>query len=329
MRGDDSESLRVIYRSLDERPSLPGHLRVAETDVSVAQGPVSVGIDVNGARCLLVPTSAAPPRRPEIRSFRGLSLSRRELEDPSLGLGTYLLLRCEAGELNTIFVNVAAAALASLDDDPSDPEATCLRVIDDFRRLFGRGERLTERDLAWLFAELRILEIVVDHGGGLGLWRGPEKQRHDYVSGTAAIEVKSTLSADHRRFTVHGLRQLEPPEEGSLFLHLVRIEPTVGGTTVPDLVERLRNAGIDPDRFEELLKKTGYRSEHEPDYGEIGFDVLEEETHRVDDGFPRLTTDDIELPPGVTSISYEVDLSSIGKLDGVGITAAVRELVAL
>jgi hypothetical protein len=318
------DDLRSDFRRLEAETAAPGHLRVTESGVVVGAGDVMLGVDVDGARCVLVPTDDR--RDPPARLYHGLSLSRRELGDPELSLSSYLVLRNEAPELDDIFVSVAAKVLTSLRDDPSNPDSTCAAVVDQFRDLFARGQQLDERGLAWLFAELRVLLMIVDAGGPLASWRGPLRQRHDFVTPNGALEVKSTLSAEHRRFRVHGLRQLEPPESGVLFLHLVRIEPALGGQTVPQLVDRLQSV-VEVQLLEELLNAAGYRSADRETYSEIGFDVLDEETHRVGAEFPRLTTSDVRLPAGVTTITYEVDLSAVGDLGAVGIEAAVEELV--
>jgi hypothetical protein len=77
-------------------------------------------------------------------------------------------------------------------------------------------------------------------------------------------------------------------------------------------VDRLLTKTLDPVKLERRLRTYGYDFQHPEAYESPLLSELDLRWYLVDDTFPRLTRSDLvggELPRGVLSVTYEVDLS--------------------
>lgn len=143
------------------------------------------------------------------------------------------------------------------------------------------------------------------------------------------MEVKSSATVSERRLLqVHGLDQLEPPEDGELFVAWHRLQPDPRGRTLDELVARARDLCDDEAAFLSKLARLGYRwSDQDQDGPRLS--PVESRWYPVDDGFPKLTTTSIpgaEVPAGVLDVRYTVDLAGVrtDRLDD----EAVNDLLA-
>ena len=326
---NNSFDARTAFEDLASEGVSVGRRRAIATGVVVPGGDVLCALDPAGRRMLLVPTQRVVPAD---HSSAGISLATTELDDDSGERRHYLVMACEVASLADLFASVTNDAVDAVEADPANAEHALQLVVDRYRQLFARrrGSLLDGRQLASLLAELLVVEHFVAAGGPVEAWTGPDKDRHDLRGAGGAIEVKSTLSAEHRKFVVHGEKQLESPPSGPLFLHLVRVEAQLGGVTVPEVVRRVRDElpGSDAALLG-ALAKVGYRLEDEHVYNDTGFSVLREETHLVDADFPKLTSETTgELPGPISGLRYTVDLAAHPRapFEG-GIAAAVSTVL--
>lgn len=181
-------------------------------------------------------------------------------------------------------------------------------AISNWRELLARpaGQRLSDQALVGLHGELEILESILDAGGELNHWTGWSKDHCDFRLSGLVIEAKSTTSSDYRRVRVHGLAQLDDPEDGSdLILVLKRLEASQDGRSVPDLIERLVKLGASRARLLERLTEVGYYEHHEASYENQRFVSTNVALRRIDDSHPRL----------IPSMLRDVGTSCIDKID--------------
>jgi hypothetical protein len=180
---------------------------------------------------------------------------------------------------------------------------------------------LTDTEAVGLFGELWFLEFWLGpiDAATLGCWTGPARDRHDFKSPLASVEVKATRArtdgaASHRITT---LDQLEDPETGQLHLFSLRLTPDpIGAHSLNASVDRIRNSlSASPDLLHDLdehLARVGY-SPADRDRYDSPWRVTAEELYRVDRDFPRLTRDSFiegAVPPGVDKIGYTLDLAA-------------------
>ncbi|MFE0175668.1 PD-(D/E)XK motif protein [Streptomyces sp. NPDC059002] len=311
------QDLLLVPVSSDRR------LRTTPLSVTTSLGPVLAAVDHEGHRHLLVPIAKNQHVR-EIPDGQVLRLRTRPLEDPEV-YQHYADLGCMRRDLDDVFTRLGEDVLAEMallcEGEQTLTSGQALRalhrVLDRWRALFRTsGTLLGPEQLAGLYGELHILlRLLTENPSAHRLWKGPRGCRHDFTSGTNAVEVKTT-TGDALRIRVHGLRQLEPPEGGSLQLSCLRVERTPesgGGTSVVDLVEQALRLCDDESTLLGLLAEVGYNSVDAERYRTTRFLVRDERWYVVAADFPRITTADLavaEVAETVTDVAYTVDLTA-------------------
>ena len=182
------------------------------------------------------------------------------------------------------------------------------RAIQNWRELLARppGAPLSDEALCGLFGELEVLEMVLRNSGSLDHWTGWNRDQCDFRLPQIVVEVKSTTSANYRRVKIHGLNQLADPIDGSeLVLVLRRLEASVEGRSVPELIDDIVRLGASRSKLLDRLHEARYTEAHRAAYQEKRFVSVEVALRRVDASHPRL----------VPSMLSGVDLSAIDKID--------------
>lgn len=316
MSVESREEISSIWRTLEKRSADPlQNLDVYETRTRVSNGPALLGLDRQGNRHVLVPVASDAAIQTD-RSSGGVHLVTRVAND-GVQDRRYLDIVCVKPHLEDVFSVFAGELLEELASEDGDEPlaARTRRVLEDWRELFGRdrGGQLGRSALAGLFGELLQLEKICDISpGGLETWKGPSGDRLDFRAAGCALEVKSTLRQQGRIVEVHGQRQLQVPDDSDLYLAFVKLEQVEAGTSVPELVRRVRNSGVDRAELMTRLSEAGYDLDDEERYEEYRFDVSEMLIFRVDEQFPRILPKSFhegKVPPGVLSISYTIDLT--------------------
>ncbi|WP_164551755.1 PD-(D/E)XK motif protein [Streptomyces sp. WAC 01529] len=335
-------TLEESWRDLLAAPVSADHrLRTARLPVTTSRGPVLAAVDREGHRHLMVPIAGNQHVR-EIRDGQVLHLRKRPLEDKDV-YQHYADLRCLRRDLDDVFTRLCEDVLremAQLGEDEQSPATprplkVLHRVLDRWRSLFRTsGRPLGPEQLAGLYGELHLLlRLLAENPSAHRMWTGPTGRPHDFTSGTEAVEVK-TATGDALRIRVHGLRQLEPPEGGSLQLACLRVErvPEGGnGASVVDLVEQALRLSDDESALLGLLAEVGYHTVDAERYRTIRFLVRDERWYAVGAGFPRITTADLavaEVPGNVTDVEYTVDLT-VPTPDPLPMTEVERHLAAM
>lgn len=303
-------------------PKPAGERLSAERVRDWAGGPVLVAVDAQGRNHLLVRLHTSTVALP--RPLRGLDMQVRLLQPPGQTEATWLdLTPTDEGNARP-FIGLASDVVAELPTEgPPDP-GTLFRVIERWRRFFGRtSDGLTREAQLGLVGELWLLLewLPAVTAAAVDAWKGPLGGRHDWVSSAGlSIEVKTTGSSTgpvvHR---IGRLDQLDEPAGGRLYLLSVRAVPDASGSDSLDgLLGRARTAataagptcaGLLDDRLRALdvtLADIGrYRDP---------FRVTQAELFQVVQGFPRLVPSSFPggLPVGVTDLAYNLDTSACG-----------------
>lgn len=301
---------------------------IRDSDVALAAGNVAHAMDHAGRPLLLVPLeSGAEPVRDT--GSRGVTLQTREVLDAGTDR-LFLVLRCEIPSLHEPFSVLCDEVLSGLVADPTEPVATCVTLLDRWRDLLGPGNArlLGESALLGLLAELWFLELLLRRDSThLHSWTGPTGTTVDFTAPSAQAEVKATADPDGFTVGIHGLSQLELPQEGNLYLWAVRAERvSVGGDSVPDAVRRLRSLGVDMHELLKRLDAVGYAGADEQAYSTVRFTRLDDRALHITGAFPRITASTLADPgfaDHISHVRYSVDLNRLDTeapdcvLDGV------------
>lgn len=140
-------------------------------------------------------------------------------------------------------------------------------------------------------------------------WTGSDRTNHDFQIVNSAIEVKTTSSKQHKKFTISSERQLDCSgiEHLYLLLFAINLHSNMPKRTLPALIseiyKQIQNDPIATFQFQIKLAKYGYNETLAEKYT-IGFSILEMKFFEVIEGFPRLLQKNI--PDGVGDLKYSV-----------------------
>lgn len=306
-------------------------LRVSELPVVTDYGAISAAMDVDGLRHLLIPLRGRQ-NIPTGRIGGALRVSERALQDDS-AYGRFADVVCTRRDLDDVFTGLCGDVLVALEADGQRPYRTTLAVVNRWRQLFSGGLRgLTVAEEVGLAGELLVLlRLLRDDSAAIRHWVGPEGARHDFTDGIRAVEVKSTLAVSGRRtFEAHGLDQLEPPQDGRLFLAWQRFERRPDGRTVRELVAEAGQLCDDESELVDRLSRLGYSLSQTDQSAESRLAPVESRWYVVDEDFPRLTgvTLDGAIPDGVYDVRYTVDLAGVrsAPLDEEAVDTLISEM---
>lgn len=144
------------------------------------------------------------------------------------------------------------------------------------------------------------------------VWNGPAAGSVDIETPGASYEVKSTLTRYDMRVHIAGQFQLASAVDRKLFLVHQRFEPSLDGTSVNAMAQRLVALGMNHERLERMLElcnlEAGNSARSET------YKLLDSQLFAVDSTFPRITPESFSagvLPIGIVRLEYTVDLSGL------------------
>jgi len=229
--------------------------------------------------------------------------------------GTFLDTACLAESLAEVFEHFIAAVLTRLTESNDHAVGALNHVLERWRRfLVAAGSPPDRRKLASILGELLVVRDLVrrEPTRAIAAWVGPFGGRHDFRRSRTALEVKTTLAHTSRKVTIHGEDQLSEPEDGRLFLHLVRLEQVASsGESVASLADDLLSMGAPVDGVFDALASAGIALADLASTDDVRFDVRERLTVPVDSETPRIVPGSFvggERPLGIIDLNYVIDL---------------------
>ncbi len=193
--------------------------------------------------------------------------------------------------------------------------ATLTKILNEWKMFFEKQENeiLPIGSQKGLVGELHFLKVYLfqkySFTESLFYWTGSERTNHDFQIMNNAIEVKTTSSKQHKKFTISSERQLDSTGLEHLYLSLfaLNLHSNMPDRTLPALIREIhlliQDDPIALFQFHIKLAKYGY-NEILADKYTIGFSVFEMTFFEVVEGFPRLLQDN--LPDGVGDLKYSV-----------------------
>lgn len=178
------------------------------------------------------------------------------------------------------------------------------------------SRRLSEEEVRGLFAELVIMEHLIEHYPILRsslpeFWRGPLDDAKDYRLEGLDIEVKATGGRNGPHVKISSAEQLDV-EDSPLVLAVVELKTADDGDTGETLnaiIRRMRQRMVTSGEtlFDKRLLSVGYAALE--DYDQPQFRVGDIAFHEVSDGFPSITAS--ALPDALREVRYELDTNMI------------------
>lgn len=306
-----SQDLNGVWTVLSTTPPDAG-VEVAPSGSRVSAGEILIGIDHEGRRHLLIPLLPGEAARTDTRG-RGVHISRL-----THGSTAYLTVVCLLPELHLVFTQFCGELITTVVDSQS-PAKEAITALDRWRTLFSDAERrglISDEKLTGLLGELLVVEQLLEAGapGHLRFWVGPFKEIHDLRTASHAIEVKTTLVREGRIVSIASIDQLQTPSGADLFLVHTRLDRDPGGFNLPDIVERVLDAGAHRDQLNRRLVEEGVGTGDLSPYAGRRFKIADTRTYDVDGfAFPRMLRSSFtegDIPAGTLRITYAIDLTN-------------------
>jgi Putative PD-(D/E)XK family member, (DUF4420) len=283
----------------------------SDLPVEVAGLPVKCAVDAEGSWHLLVPVTDRDDVQPDTRAA-AVHLVPRTLQDRAEPI-RYADLALLRPDLREIFTGLCTDVVGALALGPADALSAVREVLNGWHELLRSGPALGPEQLAGLFGELTILNLLLDRSpDAVTMWTGP-LLTHDFSRGGLAVEVKSTISRDGRVVRINGIDQLSPPPGGELVLWWLRFDTSSSsGTSVPEIVASTAVRVGDAATLFRLLARVGYHLADAGRYGGVRFTQVEQAAYSVTGDFPRIVPASIPggIPPGIRDLVYTVDLEA-------------------
>lgn len=251
---------------------------------------------------------------------------------------TWIALSRKEGASPELFTEMVRDVVACLDGCTSLAQGQLVHVmlqrVRMWQHFMAKGGMTLDREKELgLAGELAFLLCLLDAGvepdAVIEGWVGPEDAPQDFVLGTGAIEVKSSMSSAGFPARIGSLEQLDDKVASPLFLAAIRFAQTEAGQSVADLIDRVeqRLPGRQDllDHFRLSLSRLGIRPSGERLSGRR-FSLTGRMLYRVDDGFPRLTP--ALVPQGVTGCAYDIELTHQKQFE-IGMKEALLNLGVL
>jgi hypothetical protein len=302
------DDIRLTFTALREASApVAGDLAVLRLE---SVDDVFLGIDADGHPHLLLPhgDGSAPT----------VGVATLQVGVRTLLIGGQAVRLLDVGclleSLVEVFDHFLVAVLERLAEGGRAPAKVVSDVLSRWQLFLMEGASPSRDSAAAVFGELLVLLDVVraDPQRRIDAWVGPFGARHDLRRGSVAVEVKTTRAHTSRLVTIHGEDQLEEPEDGTLYLHLVRLEEVAQhGRSVPSLVDELLSLGVLAENLFEALSRANVPVAQLANMLDVTFDVRERLTLPVDNAMPRIISSSFTegaRPVGIVDITYRVDL---------------------
>jgi len=260
-----------------------------------------------------------------------------ERADPEGDGRLWLALTRKTAAPDGLFASMACDVVGAIDEAAAAgaDESKLLRLfvgrVGAWQEFMRKGtQTLSPEAEIGLVGELLCLRAIVEAGASaaatLEAWVGPLDGVQDFILGTGALEVKSSLSATGFPAKIGSLDQLDDSMRQPLFVASVRLRQTPNGQGLPQIAQTVRSAVQGDAEAERLLTErlmaAGYIDSHAGRYPRR-FEHAGTRVVEVHADFPRLTTGSV--PAGIMRAMYELDLDKAPGYD-VGIGGALKKL---
>lgn len=265
----------------------------------------------DGCRALLIEGRFADEIAAHATQALHIGSQVRELDGRRL---VFVELLCLQPRLNDVFLLIAADIGARLARGDS-PQSAIVDAIREFRDLLrvSAAPVLSLEECMGLFGELTLLEkLVATDVNAIAYWSGPLRGRRDFCSRYASMEVKTTRNRTFSSIEIASIDQLHTDDGEYLYLYALALEQVASGESIPELVDRILEHGVDAERLMSLLVAAGYDDPIRSQLTERRFSIWEERLYRVDTDFPKLTRHSFvggALPLAVRDVRYSLDLA--------------------
>lgn len=251
-------------------------------------------------------------------NLHGVDIRQVKIEHPALG-EKYFLDYCASHTDYVDNVIIICNEIITAVENGEEPPVATRRVLERWHYFLSkpRTNKLSEEEIIGLYGELLVIEWLLDQGksesAAIDKWLGPSKNPRDFEFTNYWIEVKSTKRRDNQ-VEIHGVSQLESPRETDLYVWLNILNPNIESPSLVELISEIETritSAVVVSKYRDKLHDCGYHAADASYYNDERFELIRTSIFLVDDEFPKITSDIINLPARVVSLGYSVDLNGI------------------
>lgn len=223
---------------------------------------------------------------------------------------------CREPRLTDVFIAFMDDVIDQREDgDIADILANSAASWRNLLRIAQRG--LSDASAIGLYGELRFLEDLIDNRGAASLetWQRDGQDVHDFISKNVRVEVKTSTFRNRHSVTIHGLRQMEAPSGGQLFLAVAEVEVHGNGETLDDVVERLLDKRADVAVLTEKLAMMDFVRGMSLMSAQHRFSLRSWRFWEITDQSPILSSRVItpEIAAAMSDLRYSLNLAAVGQ----------------
>lgn len=249
--------------------------------------------------------------------FRGLEISLSVTSLGEFSNSEFIKFTQSIPNTNNIFELVISDVCDKIIQiqDKRNLNAVLMKVVNEWKFFFEKQENeiLSVSAQKGLFGELHFLKDVLfekyTFAESVYYWTGSDRTNHDFQLKNNAVEVKTTSTKQHKKFTISSEKQLDCTGLEHLYLALfaINIHSNMPDRTLPSYIReiytQIQDDPIASFQFQIKLAKYGYNELLAEKYA-LGFSVFEMKFFEVIEDFPRLLQKN--LPDGVGDLKYSV-----------------------
>lgn len=231
----------------------------------------------------------------------------------------YLSICPPTPELSEVFLSFIRFTLDDIacQNSIDNAIAKIIEKYEEWSEFFASGAlgKDSTSKIIGLIGELLILEIVIKQfgAGAISSWWGPVRHRHDFEFANSGIEVKTTINPHSNEVEIHGLKQLTPDPERSLYLAHLKINLDPNGLNISELIKRILNMKVSKFELDEKIGKSRVTSDLIQSFSNFKFNGFITRYFLVDSAFPSITQENLSIGDvsRISRVSYKIDLKDL------------------
>lgn len=258
--------------------------------------------------------------------LHGVDIKQIQISHPLFGDKVYIDYSPTHADFTENVIIICNEILMAIENGELPPDAT-RRILQKWEYFLSKPRTgiLSEAEIIGLYGELLTMEWFLNQGKAdsalVDKWLGPLKNPRDFEFENFWVEVKSTKRRDNQ-VEIHGIEQLEAGGSINLYLWLNVLERDTKSRSLVELINsvdtNLKSAPV-AIRFRDKLHHCGYHAADAGFYNDERYKCDRISVFNVDDDFPKITREMLNLPLRVTSIAYSLDLNGIVEVEKVNV----------